>query len=141
VLADRIRRVGRALIGALPFLLMALVVKLSAPPNDLTRPNFGRVFSLDSHIMIAASFAHFTLLMITPLALSIWIVRERRKLPQLLLLPTTLLAVYYVVYLTTPYDLAWHLAFSVDRLLLHMWPTVLYFVFVSINAASSRERK
>jgi hypothetical protein len=35
------------------------------------------------------------------------------------------IAGYYVVYLVTPQDLAWHLGASIDRLLLHLWPSAL----------------
>jgi hypothetical protein len=35
------------------------------------------------------------------------------------------IAGYYVVYLVTPQDLAWHLDSSIDRLLLHLWPSAL----------------
>jgi hypothetical protein len=32
---------------------------------------------------------------------------------------------YYLVYLTTPVDLKWHLESSLDRLFLQLWPSVL----------------
>src|SRR4029453_10503644 len=30
---------------------------------------------------------------------------------------------YFAVYLTTPYDLSWHIHTSMDRLLVQVWPT------------------
>jgi len=33
---------------------------------------------------------------------------------------------YFVVYLTTPHDLAWHLRTSLDRILLHIYPAALF---------------
>jgi hypothetical protein len=38
--------------------------------------------------------------------------------------------VFYLVYLTTPYDLAWHLRTSLDRVLLQLWPSFLFIYFL-----------
>ena len=40
-----------------------------------------------------------------------------------------LLAAYDIAYLTTPYELKWHLSTSVDRLLVQLWPTTLLAIF------------
>jgi hypothetical protein len=40
------------------------------------------------------------------------------------------LAGYFVVYILTPYDLAWHLATSLKRLLLQLWPSALFVLFL-----------
>jgi hypothetical protein len=37
---------------------------------------------------------------------------------------------YFLVYVTTPHDLAWHLRSSADRLLLHLWPLGIWTVFL-----------
>ena len=32
---------------------------------------------------------------------------------------------YYVVYLLTPYDIEWHVKFSITRLFMHVWPAIV----------------
>jgi len=36
-----------------------------------------------------------------------------------------MIAVYYLVFLTTPHDLHWHLGTAIDRLILQLWPVFL----------------
>lgn len=36
---------------------------------------------------------------------------------------------YFVIYLITPYDLYWHLRFSLNRLFLQLWPAVIFLFF------------
>jgi hypothetical protein len=36
-----------------------------------------------------------------------------------------MVAGYYMAYVVTPQDLAWHLDSSINRLLLHLWPSAL----------------
>ena len=43
---------------------------------------------------------------------------------------------YFVIYLITPYDLYWHLRFSLNRLFLQLWPAVI-FLFFSRNPGLS----
>ena len=40
---------------------------------------------------------------------------------------------YLAAYLTTPYDLQWHISTSMDRLLLQVWPTFVLVFFLSIS--------
>ncbi len=46
----------------------------------------------------------------------------------------TMLAAYYVAYLTTPYELRWHLSTSIDRLLLQLWPAAVLTIFRLIRS-------
>ena len=41
-----------------------------------------------------------------------------------------MLAGYFLIYLITPYDLYWHLRFSLNRLFLQLWPTVIFLFFL-----------
>jgi len=41
---------------------------------------------------------------------------------------------YYLIYLITPFDLAWHLKNSADRLLLQLWPSILFAYFSLVRA-------
>jgi hypothetical protein len=42
---------------------------------------------------------------------------------------------YFFVYVLTPMDLIWHLGTSLERLLLQMWPTFLFLLFLVIGPA------
>ena len=48
-----------------------------------------------------------------------------------------MLASYYVVYVTTPFDIAWHVTTSVDRLLVQLWPGLVLAVFLGLDPAQS----
>jgi hypothetical protein len=46
------------------------------------------------------------------------------------------LAGYFLIYLITPYDIYWHLRFSLGRLFLQLWPSVIFLVFLSMPWSS-----
>jgi hypothetical protein len=37
---------------------------------------------------------------------------------------------YWVVYLTTPFELGWHLGTTLGRLLLQLWPSFVFMLFL-----------
>jgi hypothetical protein len=41
-----------------------------------------------------------------------------------------MLASYYLVYVTTPFDISWHVSTSIDRLLIQLWPSLVLAVFL-----------
>jgi len=41
------------------------------------------------------------------------------------------LAGYFMIYLITPYELEWHLRYSLNRLLLQLWPAAVYLFFLT----------
>jgi len=47
------------------------------------------------------------------------------------------LAGYFLIYVITPYDLYWHLRFSLNRLFLQLWPSVIFLCFLRLRARSS----
>ena len=52
--------------------------------------------------------------------------QERRVLSRLVLcVVVAMFTGYSLVYLTTPYDLAWHLHTSLDRLVTQIWPCLI----------------
>ncbi|MEK6534682.1 MAG: hypothetical protein AABZ40_03350, partial [Thermodesulfobacteriota bacterium] len=55
-----------------------------------------------------------------------------------------ILAGYFFVYVTTPLDLGYHLATSLNRLFLQLWPSVIFLFFMAAGApetaASAGER-
>jgi hypothetical protein len=46
---------------------------------------------------------------------------------------------YFAVYVITPNDLYWHLRFSLNRLFLQLWPTVIFLFFLSLSHQTSTE--
>mgnify|MGYP001202586193 CR=1 FL=1 len=42
------------------------------------------------------------------------------------------LLIYKFIYLITPYDLEWHLEYSIKRLIIHISPLMIYLLFLSI---------
>jgi hypothetical protein len=62
------------------------------------------------------------------------IAREQRSSISLAIFLLALtLAGYFGVYLITPYDLRWHLRFSLDRLFLQLWPSALLVFFMAVR--------
>jgi hypothetical protein len=58
---------------------------------------------------------------------------EWRRQIWLLLIIFGQLAGYFVIYLITPHDLVWHISTSMDRLLSHLFPMVLFWLFVALR--------
>jgi len=52
---------------------------------------------------------------------------------RLFLLPLLQLAIYFGVYLITPNDLNWQMNYSMDRLLIHLFPMMLLIFFLFVN--------
>ena len=46
---------------------------------------------------------------------------------------------YFAVYVITPNDLYWHLRFSLNRLFLQLWPTIIFLFFLSLSGQASSE--
>lgn len=59
----------------------------------------------------------------------------RRRIHETMMVALTLcltITGFFAVYITTPHNLAWHLDFSLNRLFLQLWPTlVLFFCLVT----------
>jgi hypothetical protein len=47
------------------------------------------------------------------------------------------LAGYFAVYMITPYDIYWHLRFSLSRLFLQLWPTAIFLFFLLVAGQAS----
>ena len=52
---------------------------------------------------------------------------------------TLTLAGYFAIYVVTPYDLYWHLRFSLNRLFLQLWPCGIFLFFVAIPRESGKK--
>jgi hypothetical protein len=50
---------------------------------------------------------------------------------------TLTLVGYFAVFLITPYDIHWHLRFSLVRLFLQLWPSTVFLSFLILQGTSS----
>jgi hypothetical protein len=99
---------------------------------------FQRMFDLGRHFMIwdyvgryLFSFGAWSVSPFIPLIAFILLAGVHRSIfanygwRTIVTILVILCAGYYLVYLTTPVDLKWHLESSLDRLFLQLWPSVL----------------
>ena len=135
--------------GLLPGFLTLVYFKLMvAPPSDLfalagKQPLVAKLADPERYLLIATEVAQ----RIVPhdlygfgfvLALAFWAACARRgtlPTPGVALGALTLFLLfmgYVAVYVVTPYPLAWHLATSIDRVLLQMWPMFVFVYFLIV---------
>jgi hypothetical protein len=138
-------------LGSMPLLLLVLWFKHSvAPPADLFSPPAAMLIKLLSpgrylvilrwYLKELFRFGHWWIVPGTVLLAILYcaagLKRSRSEDPDFhaSTLPLTLtLAGYFVIYLITPYDIYWHLRFSLSRLFLQVWPSVLFLFFSSVS--------
>ncbi|MBD3305464.1 hypothetical protein GF339_03710 [candidate division KSB3 bacterium] len=48
---------------------------------------------------------------------------------------------YFLVYITTPHDLTWHLNTSLSRLFLQLWPSTIFVAFMIISTPAERRQQ
>jgi hypothetical protein len=48
---------------------------------------------------------------------------------------------YFAIYLITPYDIYWHLRFSLTRLFLHLWPSTIFLFFLVFPCGTAARRR
>jgi len=134
------------LAGLVPPMLVVMAFKQSlAEPNDIVEhqnylEQFLNVTDGSRYPLILQHFAATLLKIMKPLAVLIplcVVLLGRRPLPSPRVWSdwpvwTLMLAGYGVVYLFTPHDLQWHLTTSCDRLILHVWPLILFSLFLRL---------
>lgn len=59
--------------------------------------------------------------------------KESSRQIWLLLIILGQFAGYFVIYLITPHDLAWHISTSMDRLVSHLFPMIIFWLFVALR--------
>jgi hypothetical protein len=145
--------------GLLPLAVLLILFKTQlAPPNDLligqnVTATLARITDTQRYLMIGAAVGR-ELRHIGPWALAVLggyflLVRRASRSSHVrsafpLLVLGLMFVGYMVIYLTTPRRLAWHLATSLDRLLMHLWPIALlnYFLLVRTpEEALAREQE
>jgi hypothetical protein len=140
----------RFMAGALPFLIIAAYFKIRlAPANELIASQdfsaiLGKLSDPSRYLLISKAFAAvlfrlgFPFLGTVPVLavylLLVGVKVKREDAPILVTCFATLLfmaAGYFFVYLITPEDLEWHLGTSLVRLMLQLWPILLFGFFMA----------
>jgi hypothetical protein len=134
------------LAGAAPVLLVLFLFKSQIQvDNDLVEgqafsQTLARIADPARHVAILSAFGATGLhvasafAVVLPLCALQHAARRAALLP--LLVVAAMLAGYYIVYLTTPHDLAWHLETSLDRLFVQLAPMSLFVVFLNLRTAN-----
>ena len=137
------RRIAPLFAGAAPILAALVVFKLFfAPPNDIIREqSIGRVLSKVQNVhrieIVATAvgkelwFGRASHVGVLPiLAMFVLAVGIRRPVPIGPMLGLTcagtLIAADIVVYIVTPHDLAWQLRTSLDRVIVQVFPAIVW---------------
>jgi hypothetical protein len=148
------RELAPLLVTAVPVLLLVAYFKhFIAPPGDLFSDSTTALHKLMDPARYSAilrwygksflRFGHWFLIPGTLLLAAFYFatgrgVREKELTQTELGLRASIwalgltLAGYFVIYLITPYDIYWHLRFSLPRLFLQLWPSAIFVFFLSI---------
>ncbi len=147
------RRMTGAFLGGLAVALLPVLYfkGVLAPPNDVVSGHLGerlgRVLDGSRHRLILTSFWRDVtrfgewrvvpfLAMVLPLIGPGW--RRLNGREWLVAIVVGLMvAGYYGIYLLTPWDLAWHLEYSLVRLLLQLWPAAIFFWCLAVTESES----
>lgn len=143
------RRLPSLALGLLPFMLLVVYFKLNlAPPNDIMEPQGGastlaKLLDPERYRIIFREYGHQYLhwgqgamVILTAFLLLMGLKSPFRanRAQQVGLVGLVLsFAGYFAIYAITPRDLYWHLISSLDRLLLHMWPSALLIGFLLVR--------
>ena len=137
----------------LPILVIVIFKIIVAPQNyllnDQGQATFQRILTWDRHLTILHEagrlFWTFGLWTISPMiplfafvalrGVDLQSLRSSGSFAAFVTLVVTV-AGYYLVYLTTPLDLHYHLASSLDRLMIHLWPSFLLLLGLAARPAS-----
>jgi len=141
------------LVGLTPVLGTLILFKLNfAPPNDIVNLNrlsyfWQNLLNFERFHIVLAAFAEeifffndgvFILLAVY---LSIFgvnraLLRDRQFLAQAIVL-VLMLGCYFFTYVVFSYNnldnLRWHLSSSLDRLVIHIWPALVFLIFYCVN--------
>jgi dolichyl-phosphate-mannose-protein mannosyltransferase len=149
---------GLLLAGSAPVFLLIIYFKhWIAPPGDLfSDPSsmLHKVLDLSRYGAIVKwyvkdffRFGHWLLIPGSLLLVGLYLGagKEEQRVTQpglrtsVLALALTL-AGYFAVYLITPYDIYWHLRFSLGRLFLQLWPATVFLFFLAVRGLPGNSR-
>ena len=136
-------------LGMLPILLIVFYFKTQlAPDNDILSSErslllFAKIMDPARHLKVGQAllthlfrFNHYSWVVLLLYACLVGINPKIKSTPITVFAMTSfilILIAYYCIYLITPFNLDWHLASSLDRLLLQLWPSVLFVFFLLVN--------
>lgn len=143
---------GRLLLGAAPALVaIALFKLLLAPANDMVANHdwnnlVPMLTSLERWRTVAVAFAEQLVvfagagvvpgLSLAGLLAAVLIAERgspRAFVSREAAVVGTLVLLYLAIFLVSPYDLTWHVGTALDRLLLQVWPALLFAVLVRVR--------
>lgn len=144
---------------ALPIAVLFAMKLIGGGENDLaadlSNQSAARLLDLARHGLIIESFGRSLLalagapLLIALVAMTCWLgAANSDDRPRDAAMPLITLALviglqlsgYYIVYLITERDLAWHLGTSNLRLFVQLWPSVLLLLFASVGSLPTKEQ-
>jgi hypothetical protein len=149
------KEIGAFVAGASPVIAMLLYYKMAlASHNDIVesqsiRTTLARLTDVSRYLVTLKGFASqaISLNSVPLVALPVCALflrpeggaarSESVKAPLLVLL--LMFCGYVIVLVATPYDLAWHVKVTADRLLVQLWPSVI-FLFLMIVAKPAMHR-
>ena len=144
-------------LGLLPVLIIVVYFKMRlAPPNDLlAKQGFHSVINklIDPSRYTIVSKAFLLQLVnyknwnIFPLLFLIFLTfRQNGISPNYRVSSTVSIGVmifiligYYIIYVLTPKDLDWHIWSSLSRILLQIWPSIVFVFFMTVGTDKGRE--
>ena len=148
---------SRVLAGMIPILLAIMYFKMRiAPSGDLFRGGESMLMkAADPHrywmitrwfVKEFFEFGHWFVIPGTVLVIAYgWLMRRqtsagRESGSSISALTLALTAAgYFAIFVITPYDLRWHLQYSLNRLFLQLWPSVLFLIFLKIPTPQEAE--
>ena len=150
------RRAGRQLLwgiaGGAPIAIAIVWFKLALAPSSGLAEGLSldvlaaRFFDLHRHVTVAALMAQHAMrwsasfaVAIFPLmaVAAIWTaIQKGHAVRAMTAVLGVMLMSYYFVYVTTPFDISWHVSSSIDRLLVQLWPALVLAVFFSPPSTS-----
>jgi hypothetical protein len=150
-----LRQLGMYFIGLLPPLLASLFFKIwFVPPTDLINQRSSAELLakmldwhryptiLESFVSIGWSFGYWTLNPFLPLLALIIVCGVDRRIARNMgwvsgcSIVTLVLIGYFAVYVLTNYDLRYHLDSSLDRLIMHVWPSILFLLGLAMKPSA-----
>ena len=145
----------RICLGFVPLLFTMLWLKyLYAPPNDILaslnqHTILENIFDINRYAIILENFTRELVyvgdwIIQIPIVLIFFVIytgpNKKRNYVSLILLSIliTMLMAYFMTYLLTPHDLTWHIANSMNRLIIQLWPLFIFVYFYYIDIPYKR---
>lgn len=137
--------------GLAPILAMVIFFKLKlAPPNDIMSfqgelQTLARITDYSRYMHIAKALVMSTINTMPLLIIMIYYLlrlgtkinkSDKVSITTALITLATMIIGYSIVYLITPFELQWHLDTSLYRLLLQLWPSIIFVYCLVINDSS-----